>query len=52
MSSSKAVLLIVNVRLFAMVPVTAVLFDANVTAGDVALSMVDGVDVWVVMVVV
>ena len=47
-SSSNAVLLIVNVRLFATVTVTAVLFAASATAGDVAESMVAGAEVCVV----
>ena len=49
-SRSNAVLLIVNVRLLATV--TAVLFDASVTVGEVAVSIVAGSDVWVVIVVV
>ena len=39
---------IVNVRLFATVTVTAVLFAASVTAGEVAVSIVAGAAVCVV----
>ena len=45
-------LLIVNVRLFATVTVTAVLFAARVTAGDVPVSIVAAAAVRVVMTVV
>ena len=44
--------LTVKVRLLAIDTVAAVLFAASVTEGVVPLSIVDGVEVWVVMTVV